>query len=308
MGGVNAYLALLLGLACAGGGGELFVRGTVGLARAARISPGIIAATVAAFATSSPELTVAVTSAVEGVPEISLGNVTGANVINVALILGVALLLAPIAVPLGSIRRDIPVALLAPVATGVLLVDGSLSRLDGVILLAGFAAWMIAIVREGRDERSHVAEVLGDVNPRRALRDGIAGLALLIAAGHLIVQSGTDIARSFGFSDFVIGATIVAIGTTLPELVTMLVARLRGHDEVGLGAVLGSNIFNGLFIVGVAATVHPINVGFPVAAPVLALGAITVALTWPPGTGRLDRWRGGMLLAVLAVYVGVVAQ
>ncbi len=147
---MSNQLALLLGLVCAGLGGELFVSGTVGLARAARISPGIIAATVAAFATSSPELTVAITSAWNGTPEISLGDVLGSNVVNIALILASALLIAPIAVPRGSIRRDFPVALLVPVLLGVFLIDGQLSRIEGAMLLVGFLAWLIAVSHEAR--------------------------------------------------------------------------------------------------------------------------------------------------------------
>ena len=124
------YLALLVGLVCAGGGGELFVRGTVGIAKAARISPGIIAATVAAFATSSPELTVAISSALTGAPELSFEDALGSNVVNVALILGLVLVIAPITAPRGSLRRDLPVALVIPTVTAVLLAKGQLGRLD----------------------------------------------------------------------------------------------------------------------------------------------------------------------------------
>lgn len=301
-------VALLIGLLCAGIGGELFVRGTVGLARAARISPGIIAATIAAFATSSPELTVAVSSALGGAPEISLGNVLGANVVNVAVILGIALSIAPITVPRGSIRRDFPVALLAPAALGLLMLDGTISRMDAALLLAIFAAWLAAMMYEARRERSAVADVLGETKLARAGVEGLVGLLLLMTAGKLIVQGGTGIAGALGLSDFVIGATIVAIGTTLPELVTALVARLRGHDEVGLGTVLGSNIFNGLFIVGTAGAITPIEVELATAAPALLLGLIAVALTFPPRSGTIDRWRGGMLLAVFALYLTVVLQ
>jgi len=158
---VNAYIALLLGLLFAGGGGELFVRGTVGLARAARISPGIIAATVSAFATSIPELTVAVSAALDGVPQISLGDALGSNVVNVALILGLALLLSPIAASRGSIKRDFPTAGIVQVALAVLLLDGSLSRIDAFLLLAAFLIWLVAVAHEARHQRSAAAAVLG---------------------------------------------------------------------------------------------------------------------------------------------------
>lgn len=305
---MSSFAMLLIGLVCAGAGGELFVRSTVGLARAARISPGIIAATVAAFATSSPELVIAVTSALDGAPELSLGNALGANVVNIAMILGIVLLFAPIAVPRGSIRRDIPVAILAPAVLALLLIDGTLSRLDALLLIAAFAAWLWAIVQEARRERSAVVSVLGEARIGRATMEGVLGLALLIAAGRLIVDGGTGIAKVYGLSEFVIGATIVAAGTTMPELLTALIARWRGHDEVSLGTVLGSNIFNGLAIVGIAGAICPIGAPFMSVAPTIATGLMAVALTRPSRLGMIDRWRGGMLLAVYAVYLATVLQ
>lgn len=228
--------------------------------------------------------------------------------VNVALILGLALLIAPIPAPRGSLRRDFPVALGVPVVIGLLLVDGRIGRLEGILLLAMFTTWLVAIVREAISERSSAAEVLGETEPKRALLEGAAGLVLLIAAGKLIVYGAAGIAKSYGISDYVIGATIVALGTSVPELATAIVSRLRGHDEVGLGTILGSNIFNGLFIVGVAALLSPINVSLKAAAPALVLGALAVALTFPPRHGMIDRWRGGMLLALYAVYVVVAFQ
>ena len=305
---MDNYLALLIGLACAGVGGELFVRGTVGLAKAARISPGIIAATVAAFATSSPELTVAISSALNGTPEISLGDVLGSNVVNVALILAAVLLMGPIHAPRSGIRRDFPVAALVPVILGALLLDGQLSRLDGMLLLAGFLAWLVAVLYEVRAQRSATAQVLGEGRPTRAVVEGAIGLALLIAAGKLIVYGATGIAKTYGLSEFMIGATIVAVGTSVPELATAIISRVRGHDEVGLGTILGSNIFNGLFIVSVASTITPINVPFSLAAPALILGFAAVVLTYPPRSGTIHRWRGGILLAVYATYLFAVFQ
>ena len=141
------FALLLAGVVCAGIGGELFVRGVVGIAHWARISPGIIGATVAAFATSSPELSVSVSSALAARPEIALGDALGSNVVNVALILGLALVISAIRTPPGSIRRDMPVALLAPVLTGLLFLDGELSHLDGAVLMVVFVAWLAATLR-----------------------------------------------------------------------------------------------------------------------------------------------------------------
>lgn len=180
---MNDYLALLIGVLCAGGGGELFVRGTVGMASALRIAPGIIAATVAAFATSSPELTVSLTAALAGTPQIALGDALGSNVVNVALILAVAVLIVPIRVPRSAVRRDFPTALVVPVIVGLLLLDGVLSRLDGILLLALFAGWLLMVVSEAKRQRSSAPEMLGEQKPLLAILTGIAGLALLVLAG-----------------------------------------------------------------------------------------------------------------------------
>jgi cation:H+ antiporter len=150
--------------------------------------------------------------------------------------------------------------------------------------------------------------VLGERNPLRAVVEGLAGLALLIVAGRLIVVGATGIAVSFGLSEFVIGATVVAIGTSVPELATAIVSRLRRHDEVSLGTILGSNVFNGLFIVGVASTIAPVTTPLREAGPALILGFVSVALTYPPRSGGIGRARGVMLLAVYAVYLTAVLR
>src|SRR5688572_2587189 len=159
---MNPYLALLIGVACAGIGGELFVRGLVGLARWARVSASIIATTVAAFATSSPELSVAVGSALSGRPEISLGDALGSNVVNVALILGVAVCISGISAPRASVHRDLPVALLVPMAVGALGFDGLISRADGIALLVFFFVWLSMVVNAARHERRAAAAMLGE--------------------------------------------------------------------------------------------------------------------------------------------------
>jgi cation:H+ antiporter len=305
---MNDYLAFALGLVCAGAGGELFVRGTVGMATAARISPGIIAATVAAFATSSPELTIAISSSLAGTPEISLGNALGGNMMTIALILGLAVLISAINVPTEAAKRDVPIAMLVPVTIGVLLLDGRITRVEGWILLAGFCVWLSLMVKEARTQRSAAAGLLGERNPLYAVLESAAGLGLLVAAGNLIVSGGSAMAYQFGLSDFVVGATIVALGTSAPELATVLISKLRGQDEVGIGAIVGSNIFNGLFVIGVAAAITPININLKSAAPALAFGLVALVLVYPPRTRTILRWRGAMLLAAYAIYVAVILQ
>jgi cation:H+ antiporter len=305
---VNDYAALVAGVMCAGLGGEGFVRGVVGMAHWARISPGIIGVTVAAFATSSPELSIAINSALAKTPQISLGDALGSNVVNVALILAIALCISGIKAPRDSVKRDFPVALLVPVVIGLLCLDGLLSRLDGLLLLGMFVAWLAAVFVEARKQRSAAEEILGEHRIWLAVILCLAGLAFLIGAGRLIVAGAKGIAASYGIPEFIIGATIVAVGTSVPELATTLIAKLRGHEEVGLGNILGSNIFNGFFIVPVAVTIYPIAISWRDVAVALALGLLTVAFTFPARDGFIERRRGVLLLALYAVYLTAILQ
>jgi len=303
---MNDYLALLLGVLCAGIGGELFVRGSVAIAFWARISPGIIGATVAAFATSSPELSVAISAAAAGKPQISLGDALGSNVVNVALILALALVISGIRSPRGSVKRDFPMALLVPVLTGFLLLDGLLSRFDGLLMLCFFLAWLAATIIEARKQRSVAGEMVSQHRKWPAVLFCVGGLGLLIAAGSLIVAGAKGIAISFGIDAFIIGATVVAVGTSMPELATTVIAKLRGHDEVGLGTILGSNIFNGVFIVALAAIICPIVVDWRDSAVALAFGFVAVMLSFPTRSGFIGRMRGVLLLALYALYLAAV--
>ncbi|MBN1567502.1 MAG: sodium:calcium antiporter [Acidobacteria bacterium] len=297
------YLSLILGVGCAAAGGELFVRGAVGLARWARISPGIIGATVAAFATSSPELSVAVNAAIAGKPQISLGDALGSNVVNVALILGIALLFSGVQSSRGSVKRDFRVAMLAPVIIGILFFDGKLSRLDGIVMLGMFVFWLTAVVVEAARQRKATAKAAARASGWKAALSCIFGLAFLVAAGNLIVTGARGIAVSFGISEFIIGETVVAIGTSMPELATTIIARLRGHDEVGLGTILGSNIFNGLFIIPVAAVICPIKVGLSEVTIALLFGLLAIVFTCPDKENFIRRSRGVILLAIYAAYL-----
>ena len=305
---MNDYLILLLGIVFAGIGGELFVRGAVGLAAWARISPAIIGATVAAFATSSPEMSVSISAALAGNPQIALCDALGSNVVNVALILGLALVISKIKTPRDSVKRDFPVALLIPVITGALFLDGELSRLDGLLMLSMFFAWLVAAVIEARKQRSDAAKALGEQRRGLVILSCVIGLALLVTAGNLIVTGARGIALAFGIGEFIIGATVVAIGTSTPELATTLIAKLRGHDEVGLGTILGSNIYNGIFVVAIAAIIHPIAIAWREVAIALVFGLIAVVFSYPTRNGFIERWRGTLLLALYAAYLVAIMR
>lgn len=304
------WLILLSGVLCAAGGGELFVRGSVGLAHWARVSPVIIGSTIAAFATSSPELSVSVRSALRGTPQIALGDALGSNIVNIALILALPAAISGLRVSRDSLQRDFPLACLTPILCAVMLQDGEISRLDGAVLLAIFLGWLVLTVREAAIQRkkSTPAQHLPG-RPKRwwhPVAYCLLGLVLLVAAGGLIVSGASGIAAAAGLGTFVVGATVVAVGTSAPELATTLIAKWRGHDEVGLGTILGSNIFNGLFIIGVAACIHPISVPWSEVdiASLFGLAAILAAL--PPKSEFLSRRRGGLLLLLYLAYVVVI--
>lgn len=302
------FITLLGGILCASIGGELFVRGVVGIARWARISAGIIGATFAAFATSSPELSVSVTSALAGTPQIALGDALGSNVVNIGLILGIALIFGPLHSPRDTLKRDFPVALLVPILLGILAYDGTLSRMDGAILMGLFLAWVTVMIAEVRRQRNAAAEVLGEPKHGRALAESAAGLVFLIVSGMLIVSGAKGIATAYGIDPFIIGATLVAIGTSAPELAITIISRLRGHDEVGLGTILGSNIFNGLFIVGIASLIAPIPVTWQEVSVGLVIGFLTTLCTFPLRGNLVERRRGILLLALYAVYIAALVQ
>jgi cation:H+ antiporter len=297
--------ALLGGLACAALGGELFVRSAVGIAAWARVPAGVIGATVAAFATSSPEVSVAIGAAVDGRPEIALGDGLGSNVVNVGLVLGLALLVGPIAAPRQSTRRDMPAAVFVPLATVVLALDGRLSRTDAMILMTTFAAWLVLTTIAARRERSAAVAVLAERSHGRSIVEMLVGLLLLVAAGWLIVYGAKGVGDEFGLDAFVVGATLVAIGTSTPELATTLIARIRQHSEIGLGTVVGSNIYNGGFVVALAALIQPISFSFREVGAAIAFGLALVALLLS-ARGSLGRRLGLLFLVTYGGYVAVL--
>lgn len=295
-------LALLAAIPLAALGGEAFLKGVLGTAAWLRLPRLLVATTLAAFATSSPELTVSSMAALAGKPEIGLGDALGSNVVNIGLILGLALLFGPLAANFAEIRRDFILALAVPVLTLILALDGALSRVEGALLLVLFAAWLIQIARQAIAHRRDAPAADAHVRPLYAMLFLIVGLAGLILAGRLFVSGASGIAMTLGVHAYIIGALVVAIGTSLPELVTTLLARLRGHDDVGLGTLLGSNLFNGLAIVGTAAAIHPIQAPAAEVFITLAFGVLTVLLILPRA-GIISRRRGLVLLAAYAAFV-----
>ncbi len=300
-------LVLLAAIPVAAVGGATFLRGVLGVAEWLRLPKLLVATTVAAFATSSPEMVVSSLAALSGKPGIGLGDALGSNVVNLGLILGTALLFGPLAARFDEFRRDFLLALVVPLLTLILALDGTLSRLEGVLLLALFAIWMTLVARQASaHRRDSPVNTDPPVGAERAWLFLLVGLATLILAGRLFVGGASGIAAALGVHPYVIGATLVAVGTSLPELVTVLMARLRGHDDVGLGTLLGSNLFNGLAVVGVAATIQPIRTPLDELAVAVVFGVITVLLLMSRG-GTIPRRRGLVLLAAYAGFVFMTA-
>lgn len=305
---MNNYLAVSLGILCAGLGGELFVRGAVDLGRWLRVPAALIGATIAAFATSSPELAVALTAASAGTPEISLGDALGSNVVNISLILALALLIATIEATLATVRRDFSVAMLTPILLALLAFDGRLSPIDGLILLVLFGVWLTLVVQQARTQRAVSPEWRATKAGRSALLFSVSGVALLVTAGRLIVVGAKGIAAAYGIDPFIIGATVVAIATGTPELATTLIAVIRHHEQLGLGNILGSNIFNGLLIVALAAIISPIIIVWNEVAIGLFFGALTTLVILPFRSAVIGRGRGLLLLASYGLYLVLILQ
>ncbi|AOS83797.1 sodium:calcium antiporter [Chlorobaculum limnaeum] len=301
---MSDYLLLLAGVASAAIGGEFFVRGAVGIASVLRIAPSIIGVTIAAFATSSPELSVAVNSGLAGKSQLSLGDALGSNIVNISLVLGITLLIAGIPVGSDVLKRDMPVAVLAPLLTGILLIDGIIDRLEGLFMFAIFVAWMATTVKQALKERAPSNSKVAVTKRFLPWVHVFAGLLLLVAAGRLIVLSTTGIAKDFGIDDFIIGATLVAFGTSVPELASTVLAKIKGHDEIGVGTVVGSNIFNSLFIVAVAAIIRPIRVPLTEVVPAILFGILSLLIALPRrGTGWVRRRQGVLLVLMYSIYV-----
>jgi cation:H+ antiporter len=302
-------LLLLAGVILAWVGGTLFVDGSVGLARWARWPVAVIGVTVAAFGTSAPELMVAVQAAMDGLPQISLGDVLGSNIVNIALILALVLSLSGMRAEDEGVRRDWAWALAVPVLMAVVLWDGWFSRVDAVILMSIFFLWLTLVVRHARRHAARNKEEIieaGRASLLKIILLVVAGLALLIGAAQFVVVGGKGVALALGWSPFVVGAVVVAVATGTPELATTIIARLRGHQDVGLGNILGSNVFNALFIASLAALIQPYAVKPPEIFPSLVFGIVTTLLILPSKGGVLGRWRGFVLLGLYAAYVAMM--
>ncbi len=305
-----AYLQCLVGLLLLLGGAELFVRGASRLARALGMTPLVVGLTVVALGTSAPEFAVVLRAALAGETGIAVGNVVGSNIFNTFFILGVSALAAPLVAAKGFIRADLSWMIAASGAAMALgLLHGRIGRLEGVVFCLALAAYIAWKVRSGR--REAVESVLPGQAPRPSFRARdalflVVGFVLLIPSADWIVQGATAIATGLGVSDLTIGLTVVAAGTSLPEVATSVVATLRGERDIAVGNVVGSNLFNLLGVLGLAGALS--SGGVPLSEdvvwfdlPIMALAALACAPLFLT-KGQISRWEGGMLAAYYAAY------
>jgi cation:H+ antiporter len=308
--------AVVFGLALLVWSADRFVEGAASSARHFGMPPLLIGMLIVGFGTSAPEMVVSVLAASQGNPGIALGNAFGSNIANIALILGLTAIISPIAVQSQVLRRELPALVAVTALVAWQLADGELSRLDAVSLLLVFAALMSWTIWQGTRRTGDALgegmerELENDVMPlARAAFWLVFGLALLILSSRILVWGAVEIARGMGVSDLIIGLTIVAIGTSLPELVSSVIAARKGEHDIALGNIIGSNFFNTLAVVGLAGVIHPMQVGPEVLArDVLVMGALTVSLFvfgyGFRGPGRINRVEGAVLMTC---YIGYTA-
>lgn len=306
---------LLAGLMLVIWSADRFVDGAAATARHFGMPPLLVGMLVVGFGTSAPELLVSVLAALEGHPGLALGNAWGSNTVNMGLVLGVTALVAPIRVRSVVLRKELPLLMGVTAVSALLVWDGMLSRLDALLLLAGFVALLVWSMRAAQTHRedalareTHAELQAGALSLPRALMLTVANLLVLVGSSRLLVWGATDIAQWLGLSDLVIGLAVLAVGTSLPELATCVAAARKGEDDIALGNVLGSGLFNTLAVVGLAGAIAPVEVEIEVLArdlPVMA--GLTVAL-YLMGRGRrhsdgvISRPEAGLLLAVYAAY------
>ena len=300
-----SFIMLVVGFALLVWGADKFVAGASALARRLGVSPLLVGLTIVAFGTSAPELAVSLTAALQGANEIAVGNVVGSNIFNLLVVAGLSAVVCPLVMDRTLLRRDWPLSLLAAVILCAMIApDLTISRLEGAILLAVFALTLFLQIRAALKGRNTLEAEADEVTmpPLMIGVNIVLGLACIIIGGQLAVNGATGIARMFGLSETLIGLTIVAIGTSLPELVTSLVAAKKGQNEIAMGNVIGSNIFNILLILGLSSVITPIPVQSTSIIDCLVLIGITIVFYLPARKGRLGRAPGAVMALTYVVY------
>ena len=321
-------IAVVIGLVVLVWSADKFVDGAVGVARFCGMSTLLIGMVIVGFGTSAPEMVVSAISAMQDAPELALGNAYGSNIANIALILGVTAIISPVIVVRKALKRDLPILLAVTALSVILVSDGSIGRFDGIVLLLVFAGVMGFNIWNEIRQKSKAAETVEpefDSAEKPALGKSImwllVGLLLLVSSSRALVWGAVEIARALGVSDLLIGLTIVAVGTSLPELASSIAAARKGEDDLAFGNIIGSNLFNTLLVVGIAASIAPMDSFEPSVfnrdMPVMAVLTVLLLLFGLPvrkkridagghRIGRINRIEGATFLAIYVGYIGLL--
>jgi len=323
---LQAILAILIGFILLAWSADRFVNGAAAIARHLGISPLIVGLTIVGFGTSAPELVVSAIAALAGNTSLAIGNAIGSNVANIGLVLGITAIISPLLIASSILKREYPLMVASMALVFFVLIDGQLGALEGIILITclfGVLAWTVFTgIREGRNvsgthddalETEFESELaLDDIMPKaKAIFWLLAGGILLVISSRILVWGATTIATSLGISDLIIGLTIVAIGTSLPEIAASVASVLKGENDIAIGNVLGSNIFNSLGVIGLAAMIHPTTVSTDVLyrdLPVMIGMAILlyILLYSHKGQPSLSRKSGFFLLSLYLTYLVIL--
>ncbi|MBB6454244.1 cation:H+ antiporter [Salirhabdus euzebyi] len=308
------YIILIVGFVLLIKGADYFVEGASNIAKALRISPLLIGLTIVAFGTSSPEATVSIVAALEENAGVAIGNVVGSNIFNITFVVGITAILNPLKVENTTIRKEIPFTLLASIALLILISDVALqsvssnfiTRSDGLIFLLFFSIFLYYIFEVARNSREQIREneKVESISWVKNILFTVGGLVAIIFGGEFVVSSATDLAISFGMSETLVGLTIVAVGTSLPELITSITAALKKESEIALGNIVGSNIFNILFVLGSASVISPLAVSNKIFIDIILMIMLTVILLVFSRTNfRIGKIEGILLTVGYILYM-----
>lgn len=304
---INIVL-LVMGLVVVLKGADWLTDGAVNIASRFGVSQMVIGLTIVAMGTSMPELCVSMVSALKGTPDLAVGNVVGSNTLNTLLIVGCSALVAPIMVKRSSVRRDIPFAVLASLLMLIFCLNGGIDRLDAALLFILFAVFMFVTVKYGKNEGTEAKTTAAPLGKAALLL--VVGLVCLILGSNLFVDNASFIASTLGVSDAVIGLTIVAGGTSLPELATSMVSAKKGNSDIAIGNVIGSNVFNILMIIGVTGLVKPMHIkGITSLDLIVMLASMLLLWFFCRTTYKVKRWEGAVLaISYIAYLAWLIAQ
>lgn len=304
------YLLLVGGFVLLIKGADFFVEGSASVAKKLRVSSMVIGLTVVAMGTSAPECAVSIAASFRGDNAVAVSNVIGSNIFNLMIVCGVCSVISPLHVKAESLKKEFPLSILAAIALVAMGYLGmEIERTDGLILLAAFAAFIIWLVRSAKKERNTQEDVeeIKTLGTMRCLLYIVGGIAAIVVGGDTVVDAATTIAEHFGLSQTLIGLTIVAMGTSLPELVTSIVAARKGETDMAIGNVIGSNLFNILLVLGIAGTISPMEVLMENIADAIILIGMSVAVWIFAWTGKkINRAEGAIMVALYAGYMGYI--